>query len=211
MMAVRCSITVPLVVWLALAASVQEPTPPTSKAVLALAGRCCTPGATSTAAIAELQALLERDYPAVFAAWEQASPGPVRDSLDRALSLPTARAATTIVAGEVTAIATEQGGVIDYHRLDLHFAAPQVLRAAAAERDDLRAGYCSVLSGTHADAWLSEQLRPNLERVQGPRVWLLIAHPYRIDQGTATERTLVVQQWAVLPAAAAPCLQQLLR
>lgn len=192
----------------------QEPAPPvTADGVRALLDRYLDQVGSDAGrqACTELAAWIERDYPAVFAVWRQES-GVRRTCLENMLSIPAVREAAVVVHGAVVRTEVVQGGVVDDHRRLLHFADLRVLRAGAEARAGLREGSFALLRGTSRDSWLAAQLAANVERVQGARIWLfqprMLLEP-RVEGGP--EVAVIVQEWTVLPAAAAPCVRELLQ
>ena len=213
-MNVRCCAVAVFVAALLPRPGIQDPAPPAADVVLPIAevvDRCFGGSEASRAAFAELQQRAEGDYPAVFTQWEREPEGPRRECLASALQLPAARAATVIVAGAISRLATEQGGVVDYHRLDAWFTTPDVMRADDDARGQLHSGFFAVLSGTSRDAWLALQLRANLERevAKGPRVWLFERTRLQRPRDAQQSDHLDIAQWISLPAAAAACLRRL--
>lgn len=192
-------------------ASAPAPTPAVRAALLAVVDRCFGSGADRDAAATELVAAIERDYAAAFAIWENEPDGRRRTCLEHALQLPAVRAAATIVAGAVERTETVQGGVVDYHDLLAHFAAPAILRATDDHRQTLAQGFLRLLRGSSWDWWLADRLAGEFDRARavGPRVWLFVPEEYVHRRPQQRERVMVLLQWQSLPIAAAPCIARL--
>lgn len=168
------------------------------------------------AAVAALLRAIDGDYAAVFAVWrgfDRERQQRERECLGHLLQIPAIESAAAIVTGSRDRCETLQGGVIDHHDLLLHLADAEVLRVDPAIADDLRRGLVPILSGTHEDHWLAQQLANNLRAVDGPRVWLF-AKVRRLTTeggGGGPGRTIELREWISLPAGAAACVRELLR
>lgn len=168
------------------------------------------------AAVTALLRAIDGDYAAVFAVWrgfDRERQQRERECLGHLLQIPTIQSAAAIVVGSRERCETLQGGVIDHHDLLLHLADAEVLRTDRAIADDLRRGVVPILSGTHEDHWLAQQLANNLRAVDGPRVWLF-AKVRRLTTeggGGGPGRTIELREWISLPADSAACVRELLR
>jgi len=181
----------------------EGPPDPRGRLEPALARLRSTDAATFQQAWQELETLREERYPDLFAAWQAEPEGRGKEALARLLLLPELGAATAVFRGTLGGLEHVQGGVVDYHWLATTVTDGALLRADADSRTRWgEGGSVHFLRGTSQDWWLADLLQRDLERVQGPRLWILRAR--RLDYGYSdTARTSVeVMEYTTLPAAA---------
>lgn len=159
----------------------------------------------------DLDGLRQKSYLQLFELRQKTEDPFLKKQLSWLLGIPMIKSARLILFGKIKKIEHIQGGVIDYHKLLLHFEGAKELKRSAVKTERLGQDQVfSLASGTHLDTWLCELMKRDLERIDGEHVFLLNRRQLAYEIGSGIDTAFVHFEYEILPKAASTIIPSVL-